>query len=194
MSSAPSSNNTASLLSKLNNKFKSANANQGQGALGKWPNEPNSSEVNVVITGVVIKRDGQMQYGKDRKNKKSVAALEFQPLYRWDEDPSGSPLVFKGENIRVPYEPEKLPENDKDGKQQTRAEIALDHLKGQLTGLIGSEPDDIDGALTFVEQMFADSSKSVAARVKLDIEVTPAQGQFRARTNKTDYIQEVISA
>lgn len=189
---------TASRLASLSKSYKDATANQGLGGLGAWPDEGQSKEHPCRIKGLTINEEAKFEYGQ-KPNRKSVDAVSVQFLYECDT-PNGV-LSFKGNPVVIPFEIEKLPEDVANGKQQTRANIMLERLKGNLQGLLGREPseslaDDLGEAEKLINDALA-ASTFVNAVVYLEFRDggynDKKTGKKIERVEKNDFIREVIA-
>ena len=182
---------TGNKLSALSAAYAEAEANQGFGSLGTWPNEPNEGEHELTLTKMEAKEDGKFAF-KPNKNPgtKTVErdALEVQFHYA-NTNEDGTENHFKGSPIVIPYDQKGLPEN-----QMTRVRIATDRLKGSLKGLLGDSISndlgtDINGALDILKSAH---DNGTFVRVKAFL-------SFRERNdkkgyNKEEYIRELLAS
>lgn len=185
-----------SKLSTLNKRLAEANANQGFGSLGPWPNEPNEMDIEAEVT-VVIREDAKFRYRVGKENR-TAEAFSLQVQYSWPEGPEG-PFDFRGEELVVPYDISALPETDdrsKGGKQQTRANIAMDRVKGQLCGLLGVEDiNDLEAAISQLNaniSQLQSANSALMCRVHLRYPEYDRQGKTAYR--KEDYVRGVVNA
>lgn len=193
---------TAAALANLSKKYTEAEANQGQGSLGPWPQEGEESTQAARVMGAIENWEAEFTYGKKGPSQKKVKSFTIQFLYEIDT-PDKGPFAFKGKPFNIPYDIDALPETDNKqagGKQQTRANIELDRLKGHLQALLGREGGDVFADITeALDGLNAarEGGAPTMANVKLtfpqrDVPGLPGQ-KPKVFTDKVEYITELLA-
>lgn len=186
-------NNAKAIAAQLMKRMQAASPNQGFGGLGAWPNEsnPTSEELHCELSGFVFNWAAKFAYGEGNA-RKEIPAFSLQAFYVWNEDPSGTPLHWKGAPAVVPINLTGLPKNQLD-----RARIAEERVQGQIVGLLGVKYDNIADAETAINKLLADAKAAgtgVFVRVYKKHEKRPGTGKNQGKTfiDKEDFIREVI--
>lgn len=189
-------NTTGSKLASLNASFAAADANQGHGSLGVWPEEPNSKEHILTIRGMTVKEDAKFRY-KAGPNAPAGAkpierdALEVQFLYSLMNPDTGVDQEFKGAPMTIPFNRANLPDN-----QLTRVRMAEERLKGSLKGLAGDNfvDGDLESNLNFATNLIASAAEqSSFVQAKVYLNFSPQKDKANA-FNKEEFIRELLAS
>jgi hypothetical protein len=189
----------------LAKRMQTRSPNKGFGFRGKWPMEPLPFEtcahvITCQLLGVTVKDDAKFRYSQGKGATRAMIeadAISFRAHYRW-EDEDGETLKFDGETIIVPKDVDKLPEEE-GCKQQTRADIQIDRLLGQIEGVVGEVPTDPNEGIRRIDAMFREADKNespVEVEVKLNFELneyTNRAGKDVRREEACDFIQSIVS-
>lgn len=199
------------LGASINKKFKTTGANQGFGRLGPWPYEQDkqSREVVAILTGITVKWDGKFHthFTPKHPRNKELDAMSFQVHYL-HRFPDGKEMKFDGRPLYIPLDADQVPPDEDEKKYgksarkpSTNVDYALADLKGQLQGILGFEPTDIDAALAKAVKIVEDANakgEELEANVYLDFrsyEKRDAQGKVSgAGLEKRDYVRSLVSA
>lgn len=187
------------LGASINKKMKGVNPNQGFGRLGAWPDEGESKEHTLTITGMTVKTDEKWNsHGKNHPRNKALDAFSVQYHYA-KLLPDGKTMKFDGQRRICPINFDEVPPDEVKGndpkKPTTRAEISLGDIMGSLAGILGRTPDNLDAALEKAMSLFEDPSVEVEGCVYLDFytrEYKDGRGNDKKSTDKNDYIRSLI--
>jgi len=190
-------NTTGSKLASLNAAFAEADANQGFGSLGVWPNEPNSKEYILQLRGMSVNEDAKFRYKPTGPNVAKDAkliereALEVQFLYTYSDPDTGVEMEFKGSPLVIPYNDKSLPDN-----QVTRVRMARERLKGSLKGLLPEQfiENDLAANIESAKALLAGAAENSSyVQVKVFLEFRE-QRDKKGFFNKEEFIRELIAA
>lgn len=197
----------ASAAAALNTMFRKAQPG-GRGG-GWWPADGGSNgnyENNLI--GITVKKDAKFAYGP-RATRIELDAFSVQFTYECDEHPdleAGKSRKWSGQTITIPYDPSSLPESEdksKGGKQQTRCQIAIDALLGQLNGYFGLEElESMKQAFEHLAEIESDIETARADETKIRVltychestdSYTNRQGKTTEFTRREETIKELLS-
>lgn len=173
-------------LTNLGAIFKTANADQGHGLLGPWPEEPTPKEDLIVFLEDISVEPRDWNYNHDGQ-KKTREGVRIQMAYTWPDGPDG-PMEFKGAPIDLPLDASNLPSNQLD-----RVRIASGKLKGYALGVTAVEHDDPQAALqTMLDAL--NEHKSAGTAMKVVLKTSYPERSDKKGYDKRDYIQHVVAS
>ena len=197
-----STDQVLALFNQMNDNLDTIDANQGLGQLGWWPPE---GEYECILEAIELTQ-GKYKYGPQNSPKEVPSALvTFH--YRLTDDPDapgGQPRSFKGRAFNIPAVPmSSLPEDETNGKHQTRVRIEKERLLGCLTTLLGAKPSTgwapaIQTAMQMLETAKA-ANRAVVVKVRCAYrDKTTGRGAARkvvqgSKIPDQEYIQELVS-
>ena len=171
-------NSVKSMFSQFQKQYETAQADNGMGSLGWWPD---AGEHQVFVTGLSCE-PGKFRQRNDVELDGFTAQFEYQLL----EDPGSpeAPRKFQGAPFTLPGDPSSVT----DEKSKMRCEIETRRLKGHIETCLNKVTNDMGSALSEIEEILSDAERSIVVSCKC---------QYDTRNGKTyrkDFLTKNLSS
>ena len=168
-------NTVKSMFAQFQSDFENAQADNGHGGLGWWPE---AGDWEVFVTGMKVESSAFRQ-----SDGMEIPGFMCQFTYQMIDDPgSEEPRTFQGSPIRVAADPSKITVDGSKIKQ----EIETKRLKGHLETILGKSASNPQLAMEEADTAISgDTPIAVMCRCQYN-----TRG---SRTYKTEYLTQRLS-